>query len=320
VDYRKFLTKVETCVLPYFGGTRVYDRSRTLRLPSALDAPGWYEFEVKGRECTPKGPADAPDLSDLPLCRGHVVGEWLVSENAACETMTLLPADEPELFSPARARRWPSDDLLFESIDFEGDAESAVRDALADGLSLEGVKGVSSPLRAAFAYATLKKVSRDLAIAFAPREVKKDVAAIAQRGPPAATEALRRLDQERRLWRALHPEEAAPRAHHTPPRRHHGPEPTLDNAEERADRALASAGARMTGIRIMGYANQVEVSYRFMGERFITICDAVTLNVWDAGICLGHGIYRGDRQLTLESLPAVIREAIETEVLVITRR
>jgi hypothetical protein len=119
--------------------------------------------------------------------------------------------------------------------------------------------------------------------------------------------------------RALHPAEPAPTAHHPPPRKGQGPEPTLANAEERAEAALEAAGARMTSVRRM-YGNQIEVTYRFMGERFITLCDAITLNVWDSGICLGHGAARGDRELTLESLPAVIREAIESEVLVITRR
>jgi hypothetical protein len=320
VDYRKFLAKVETRVLPYFGGTRVDDRARRLRLTGALEAPGWYEFLVKGRDATVKGPADAPDpMMDLPLSRGHVVGEWLVGENASCEPMMLMPEDEPDLLAPARARRWPSGDLIFEAIDFEGDAEGAARDALADARSLEGIKGVSSALRAAFAYATLKKVSRDIAIPFGAREVRKDVRAVSERGPAAAVEALRRLDEERRLWRALHPEEPAPTAHHPPPRKYHGPEPTLANAEERAEAALEAAGARMMSVRRM-HGNQIEVTYRFMEERFITICDALTLNVWDSGICLGHGAARGDRELTLESLPAVIREAIESERLVITRR
>jgi len=44
--------------------------------------------------------------------------------------------------------------------------------------------------------------------------------------------------------------------------------------------------------------------------------DAITLQVWDAGVCLAGE----DRLVTLESLPGVIREAIETGRLVITRR
>jgi hypothetical protein len=318
VDYRKFLSKVETCVLPYFGGARVETSSRRLRLTGALDAPGWYTFEIKGREASPKGPADAPDLSDLSIVRGHVVGRSLVGDHASCIEMELMPEDEPPLFSPCRARRWHSGDLIFDALDFEGDAEVLAREALEDGRSLDGVKGIGAPLRAAFALAILLKVSRDLAIPFSPREVRRDILAIAERGPEAAVQALRRLDHERRMWRAMHPEDALPRGQ-APMPRHRGPEPTLENAEERAEAALDAAGARLLAVRRLGQ-NQLEVRYRFMDERFVTICDAITLGVYDSGVCLGHGDERGDRLLTLESLPAVIREAIDTGVLVITRR
>ena len=207
-DYRKFLAKVETRVLPYFGGTRVFTDSRRLRLAGALDAPGWYTFEIKGREAAPKGPADAPDLSGLPLVRGHVVGGLLVGDNASCEELAFMPADEPAVLSPCRARRWHSDDVMFESIDFEGEAEIAAREAFEDGRSLEGVKGISAPLRAAFAYAVLGKVSREIAVPFSPREVRKELLAVAGGGAEAALRVLRHLDRERRLWRALHPEDA----------------------------------------------------------------------------------------------------------------
>ncbi|MCW5831023.1 MAG: hypothetical protein KIS78_01030 [Labilithrix sp.] len=52
-----------------------------------------------------------------------------------------------------------------------------------------------------------------------------------------------------------------------------------------------------------------------MGERFISVIDALTLQVFDSGVCLAGA----DRLVTLDSLPGVIREA-ETDALVITRR
>ena len=60
----------------------------------------------------------------------------------------------------------------------------------------------------------------------------------------------------------------------------------------------------------------IEVRFRFLGETFITVVDAVTLQVHDAGVCLDGS----DDALTLESLPSAIREAQETGRLVITRR
>ncbi len=317
-DYRKFLSKVETSVLPYFGGTRVDTSSRRLRLPSALDAPGWYTFEIKGREAFPKDPADAPDLSDLPLARGHVVGRWLVGDNAGAVEMELFSEEEPPVLAPCRARVWYGGEVLFEGLDFEGEAELSAREALEDGRSLEGIKGVGAPLRAAFAYAVLARTSRELTIPFSPKEVRKDLLTIAGTGPDGAASSLRRLEHERRMWRALHPEEALLRGEAPPPVRHHGPQPTLANAEERADAALEAAGARLLAVRRLG-DRQLEVRYRFMDERFVTVCDALTLQIHDAGVCLGHGEERGDRLLTLESLPSVIKEAIDTDVLVITR-
>lgn len=62
---------------------------------------------------------------------------------------------------------------------------------------------------------------------------------------------------------------------------------------------------------------QLEVIFRFMDQRFICVVEAGTLQVIDSGICLGHP--PSDRLLTLESLPSVIKEAIETDALVILR-
>jgi hypothetical protein len=70
------------------------------------------------------------------------------------------------------------------------------------------------------------------------------------------------------------------------------------------------------------------VNFRHQHQRFECVCDARTLRIIDAGICLvGHNDYddedddtiRGDTFFTLESLPSVITEAINTGVLHITR-
>ncbi|MFP2911565.1 hypothetical protein ACLESD_42370, partial [Pyxidicoccus sp. 3LFB2] len=83
---------------------------------------------------------------------------------------------------------------------------------------------------------------------------------------------------------------------------------------ERAERALQSAGARLRDVRRLG-GSRLEVTYAFMDERFISIVDEDSLQVVDAGVCLAGA----DSEVTLESLPSVIREAINTGVLVITR-
>ncbi len=91
--------------------------------------------------------------------------------------------------------------------------------------------------------------------------------------------------------------------------------PTLDNAALRAETALDAANARMLSSRRLGDRN-LEVAFQFMGERFVSVVDAITLHVYDAGVCLAGA----DELITLESLPSVLREAIDEGLLVITRR
>ena len=55
----------------------------------------------------------------------------------------------------------------------------------------------------------------------------------------------------------------------------------------------------------------------FMNERFISLVEPATLRIIDSGICLGHP--PRDDLITLESLPSVIREAIDDDLLVILR-
>ena len=94
---------------------------------------------------------------------------------------------------------------------------------------------------------------------------------------------------------------------------------TLDNVEERAEDALHAAGARLLGVRRL--ADQVEVRFRFDGDTFVCLADPITLRIRDAGVCLvDHRTNeRGDEELTLDSLPSVLREAIELGALVHTR-
>nr|WP_242588956.1 hypothetical protein [Corallococcus macrosporus] len=94
----------------------------------------------------------------------------------------------------------------------------------------------------------------------------------------------------------------------------HGHRRAEPDAGAWVERALDKAGARLLGHRRLG-DGLLEVVYAFMGERFVTVVEAATLRVRDAGVCLAGA----DTQVTLESLPSVLREAIETDALVITR-
>jgi hypothetical protein len=336
VDYRKFLGKGESAVLPYFGGDTVDAPSRRLRVLSP-PAPGWWRFEVRGRTATAREPAEPEGLETLPLVRGHLWGTRLVREGAVAEPLCLPPAEEPPRFSPLRARRWHDGTLVFESLEFEGEAEGAVRLALEEAETLAQVKGVPASLRAAFGYAVLEAASQALGIRFSAAEVRGQVLAVAEAGRSTAESRLRTLASEReahvRALEARHQAcEAASRAEAVAAevRRQRADSEARMRAElerlrsqprqrqpegaARVERALASAGARLHDTRRLE-GGRLEVTFRFMGERFLSIVDMGTLQVVDAGICLAGA----DREVTLESLPSVIREAIEDGVLVITR-
>lgn len=304
MDYRKFLGKVESEVLPYFGGASVDAASRRLRV-STPPAPGWWRFDVQGRTATAREPAEPQGLDGLPLVRGHLWGTRLVREGAVAEPVQLLPEEEPPRFSPLRVRRWHDGTLVFEGLDFEGEAEGTVRLMLEEGRTLAEVKAVPASLRAAFGYAVLEAASRALGIRFSAPEVRGQVLAVAEGGRAVAEAWLRALAAEREVHvRAV---EARLRAQ---------PRPLERQAQgmARVERVLEAAGARLLATRRLGN-ERLEVTFGFMGERFISLVEADSLRVVDAGICLAGA----DREVTLESLPSVIREAIEDDVLVITR-
>ena len=324
VDYRKFLGKTETVIAPWLGGPSIDLPGRRLRLPTLPPRPGWYRFEVKGRFATLKEATDPPDLSALPKVRGYLWRDRLVQDSAKADPLHLMPEDEPAPFSPITARRWHSDELLFDSLDFESEAEGAVREAVANGAALETIKAVPAPLRAAYSFALAERTARKLGVPVAASELRPHVARIANGGAPQAEAVIRELIAERaqaeREMAELRARIAAARVRaeveqarqqRVEQQRH-----LKQSAEERASEALEKAGARFESCRRV-HGTQLEVVFAYMGERFISLADEVTLQVIDSGICLGHP--PSDRVLTLESLPSVIREAIETDRLVILR-
>lgn len=88
---------------------------------------------------------------------------------------------------------------------------------------------------------------------------------------------------------------------------------------EAARAALAVGGAELLDVRTTGRGEKV-VKYRFSGRRYECICDT-RMRIIDSGICLqDHDTgEKGDTYFTLESLPAVIRQADREGKLVVYR-
>jgi hypothetical protein len=309
MDYRKYLAKTESMILPYLGGLTVMAPDRRLRVSERVVA-GWWSFGVSGRHATPKEEAETPDTSRLPSIRGHLCGDWLFVSGSRVERLFLMPEEEPPMLAPARGRRWHDGNHLFDSLEFESEAEEAARAALLGGsTTLEAIKGVTPSLRAAFGFAMLERGARERGLAVSARAVVGRVHAIATRSLSTAAvldelEARRfQLDptsmHRQDVSRATRSRTAA----------------TRDNVEPRIVDALAPTGADLLAVRLLGERN-VEVVFRYLGEQFIAVVDWETLHVYDSGICLdGY-----DEMLGLDSLPSVIAEAVETNQLNITRR
>jgi hypothetical protein len=93
-----------------------------------------------------------------------------------------------------------------------------------------------------------------------------------------------------------------------------------EDFEEAAKAALLVGGGVYLDHR-RGRPGEMVVRYRVATRRLECVCDARTLRVVDAGICLTdhRSGEKGDRYFTLESLPAVVQEAINRNKLVVWR-
>ena len=85
-----------------------------------------------------------------------------------------------------------------------------------------------------------------------------------------------------------------------------------------AKAALAVSGAELLDARRSSEPGEWVVQYRFMERRLECTCD-ITMHIIDAGICLSAGGVKGDTRFTLESLPAVVSEAINRGILHVYR-
>ena len=293
-DPRRFIGSQEL-VLPYLGGPFVTARDRRLQVEAEIE-PGYWRFTVQGRRARPAAPAEAPDLTDLPAVRGHSTDGYVVRAQSRAELLFLMPEGELPRFQPVVGRRWPSGAVLFDSAEFETEAEEQARRAFEERRPLAGVKSVPATLRAAFGYATLLRVAGERDVAVSPSEARMRVAELADGDDASASALLDDLVRER----ARHPARLPARLPGSPPA----------GTAERIEVALRAAGGTLLSIREMGGA-MIEVRYLLAGERFQSVADARTLQVLGAGICLSGS----DEQLTMESLPGVILESMDTHQL-----
>src|SRR6185295_16757301 len=218
---------------------------------------GWWRFQIEGRKATAKESADPIDLGALPAVKGHWVDGWVVSSGRDLGRIALPPADEPSPLAWVVARRWFSGELLFDTLEFEDDAELAAREALELRRPLGASKGVVPSLRAAFGYALGLAAAEQLKIDVSLRELTPIVVEIADGGIDVVrvlfdelvaarerNEALvRELARLARLADAAGKARAVKRAQHP---------------HTVCDEVLDAANARMVGFRRIANNTQLE--------------------------------------------------------------
>lgn len=340
IDYRKFLQEnLPLLVLPVTDPRAGYIHApgRTLRLENRVSAPGYYQVTDRGRRAVLGDPAPAclEVLEKQPRIDGHAWGAQLVTELGLAYPLELVPEgfDLPR-FAPVRACQWEDGTVLFHSQKFEGDAEEAARKYYEDGGALPA--GLPASLRSALAYSLLDRAAQEVGVRWSPIEVVRRVPDIVAGGLAAARSILAemraRLDEElarRRLAqqvadRAAAAQAAADRAAQEVARLRAEREAVLRRATTHAqatrgaapnsvEAALQASGAGLLDVRKV--QNNLEVRWRFLGQKFVSVVNPQTLNVVDSGICLRNH----DRELTLWSLPSAIREAMDLGVLHIMR-
>ncbi len=313
VDYKKFLGKPdEELVAIHLGGPTIETADRRFRLQTegvapALLAPGFLRVRVRGRNATPVAREPSMDLTGLPSRSGHHAGGYLATNDGRFTRLELLPEGELELCAPVRGRVHAGS-LVFDEVLFETEIEMAVREALLDGRGIADQKGVAASLRAAFAASLALRVAARAAVPLSPNEARGAIHAIAEGGEPVAQALVERIREQRRA------EETAALARRAAARGRPAPAPARRDPAAEAERILTAAGAVFRSARSLGDGT-LEVRYHFLGERFVTVVDEATFNVIDAGLCLSGA----DRELGLDAMPSVIREAMDVDHLNITR-
>lgn len=297
----------ETLVSPWVGGRSLRTRNREWRIARPPKEFGWYEFAIKGRTATIKGPTE-PHVMYLDFnLVGYLVGDRFVRRgslvdpdpskiSSQSERIYLVPEGLDRFALISAGRVYEDGPLIYREQEFPEGAEDDVMSAFLDKKgSVDDIKGVTPALDAAFRMESWQRAEverRRLELEKIRREEEERLAKEQQR--KALVEKLGDGAGRRQMAAVDFPEAA------------------------RA--ALAVGGAELLDIR-NSRRGEKAVRYRLDGRRYECICDEKTLRIIDAGICLiDHGSdEKGDTYFTLESLPAVVRQADREGVLVVFR-
>lgn len=300
-------TADERVVAPWLGGRNVHTRTRILRIKGrAPRAHGWYSWKLNARdvEDPQETDADIDLLFDKTCMTGYLVGDHFAPDTLSArvepaaiastlERVYLLD-DQIERFTRVSVgRMWTAGQIIFRGLEAPLGPEDDVRNAFLDRApSIAHIKGVTPALEAAFKLETYQRAEGERIRAELERKLRE--------------EEEKRVLEERRAAIATQLGTGVGRR-----------EMARVDFLAAARAALAVSNAELLDWRHGNSRREFVVTYRVDDERLQCVVDE-TMHVIDAGICLvDHGSgFKGDTLFTLESLPAVIRQAIREDKLV----
>lgn len=312
--WKDLLAPQDTAIAPWLGGRALRARGRVFSISGGLpDEHGWHEFEVSGgRKASWLGAAD-PDYTALDSCpavTGYLIGDRLIPDSAdvVVDPSQIIGQSlrvhlvEPglERFCRATAAAYEGAHIFLRQ-EFPQGPEFDVQAAFQDRLdNVNHIAGVTPALDLSFRWQSWWRLHREQVLE--ARRVEREARAAreeAQRQIAEAQERVRRLGGDGAARRAL----------------------AVFDFAGAAQAALGVSGAELLDHRAGINRDEVVVQFRHEGRRFECVVERLTLRVVDAGICLvDHNTHeRGDTRFTLESLPAVITEALRNDVLVVFR-
>jgi len=289
--------------MPWLGGRKVYCEGRTWRLRGALPPEfGWYVFECEGRRAKVIEEAE-PDQNygyDHPKMKGYLIGNRLIYWDCPA---VLDPDDivehtisvylvEPGLdrFTPVVVVVDPEDRKIYQHEIFPLGPEDQVRAAFIDKKeTVNDIPHVTPAMDLAFRFATRQ---RQLLIEHREQLERQ------------RAEDRRREEAARNMGTGLGRRTMA-----------------AQDFETAARAALAVGGAELLDVRPGRTGREMVVQYRIEHRRLECVAEKDTLRIIDSGICLTdhHTGEKGDTYFVLESLPAVVLQAIREHKLVVYR-
>ncbi len=308
MGWKDFLQKDdESIVLAWTGGREVRSKDRVFQLEGRLPREfGWFRFHLLRRTLRLMEPAE-PGETYFQVT-GYLVGDRLVRDDAVVDPnpATIAQQSEPVLlveegldrFTRLRAgRAFEGGPLIYSAMEFPLGPEDEVTRAFQDRKpSVSDIKGVVPALDAAFRMESWRRVETERLRAEAAERRRKE------------EEERRKEEQRRELVEKLG-DGAGRRAM------------AAVDFDAAAKAALAVGGAEFLDSRPSRNRNEMVVTFRLGQRRFECTCDKLTLQLIDSGICLiDHATgEKGDTYFTLESFPAVIRQAERERRLVVFR-